>query len=262
MARSQSSRLAKVFTDAKEEGRAAFVGYLPAGFPTLSESIELVEMLAQHADLIEVGIPFTDPMMDGPTIQHAADVALENGFRVKDTIEVVRKITEAGGNAVIMTYWNPVLQYGPEKMAEELAAAGGLGSIIPDLLPEEAERWAKACEANDLDPVYLVAPSTTPQRLESTVNAGGGFIYAASHMGVTGAQESVASSAEELVARTREVTDLPVAVGLGVRSGEQAASIAEYADGVIVGSALIEAAEDGRLAELAEELAAGVRGNV
>lgn len=259
MARSQSSRLAKIFTDARAEGRAAFVGYLPAGYPTVEESFSLMKTLAQHADLIEVGIPFTDPMMDGPTIQKAADIALGNGFRVKDTIAVVRAITEAGGNAVVMTYWNPVLQYGPEKFAEELAAAGGLGSIIPDLLPEEAERWATACQNNDLDPVYLVAPSTTAERLESTVSAGGGFIYAASHMGVTGAQEEVASSAEELVARVREVSDLPVAVGLGVRNGEQAASIAQYADGVIIGSALIQAAEDGRLADLAEELAAGVR---
>lgn len=259
MARSQSSRLAKIFTDARAEGRAAFVGYLPAGYPTVEESFSLMKTLAQQADLIEVGIPFTDPMMDGPTIQKAADIALGNGFRVKDTIAVVRAITEAGGNAVVMTYWNPVLQYGPEKFAEELAEAGGLGSIIPDLLPEEAERWATACQNNDLDPVYLVAPSTTAERLESTVSAGGGFIYAASHMGVTGAQEEVASSAEELVARVREVSDLPVAVGLGVRNGEQAASIAQYADGVIIGSALIQAAEDGRLADLAEELAAGVR---
>lgn len=257
--RSPSSRLAKVFEDAKAEGRAAFVGYLPAGFPTLDESKQHMATLAQHADLIEVGIPFTDPMMDGPTIQHAADVALGNGFRVKDTIEVVRAVTEAGGKAVIMSYWNPVLQYGPEKFAEELAAAGGLGSIIPDLLPEEADRWAKACYDNDLDPVYLVAPSTTAERMELTTEAGGGFIYAASHMGVTGAKEQVSSSAEELVARVREATDLPVAVGLGVRDGKQAASIAAYADGVIVGSALIQAVEAGSLEELAKELADGVR---
>lgn len=257
--RSPSSRLAQVFLDAKAEGRAAFVGYLPAGFPTLEESKQRLRTLAQHADLIEVGIPFTDPMMDGPTIQHAADIALANGFRVKDTIEAVRTVTEAGGNAVIMSYWNPVLQYGPEKFAEELAAAGGLGSIIPDLLPEEAGRWEKVCLDNDLDPVYLVAPSTTKERMTITADAGGGFIYAASHMGVTGAKEQVSSSAEELVARVREATDLPVAVGLGVRSGEQAATIAAYADGVIVGSALIQAVESGTLEELAAELAAGVR---
>ena len=130
------------------------------------------------------------------------------------------------------------------------------------LIPEEAGAWMEASEEHHLDRIFLVAPSSTEERLAMTLDASSGFIYAASHMGVTGAQESVASSAEELVARTREVTDLPVAVGLGVRSGEQAASIAAYADGVIVGSALIQAAEDGRLAELAEELAAGVRGNV
>lgn len=256
---SRTQRLAAVFNDAKSEGRAAFVGYLPAGYPTLEQSLDNVRTLAQHADLIEVGIPFTDPMMDGPTIQRAADIAIENGFRVKDTLEVVRAVKEAGSNAVIMSYWNPVLQYGPEKFAEELAAAGGLGSIIPDLLPEEAERWTKACEANDMDPVYLVAPSTTPERMELTTQAGGGFIYAASHMGVTGAQETVASSAEELVARVREACDLPVAVGLGVRDGEQAATIAAFADGVIVGSALIQAVDEGRLDDLASELAAGVR---
>ena len=238
-----ASQLSQVFHRAKEEGRAAFVGYLPAGFPTKEESTKLVAQLAQHADLIEVGIPFTDPMMDGPTIQAAADQALANGFRVADTIEVVRAVTEAGGNAVVMSYWNPILQYGPEKFAKELAAAGGLGSIIPGLAP-----------------VYLVAPSTTPERMALTVEAADGFIYAASHMGITGAQEEVASSAEELVARVREATDLPVAVGLGVRTGEHAAHIAGFADGVIVGSALIQAAGEGRLEELATELAAAVRG--
>ncbi len=251
--------LAEVFQHARSEGRAALVGYLPAGYPTVEESISLMTELAHHADLIEVGIPFTDPMMDGPTIQAAADEALGNGFRVKDTIRVVREVTEAGGRCVVMSYWNPILQYGPEAFAQDLAEAGGLGSIIPDLLPEEAGRWRQACDEHGLDPVYLVAPSTTPERMHSTVEAAGGFIYAASHMGVTGAQESVSSHAQELVARVRQATDLPVAVGLGVRNGEQAATIAAFADGVIVGSALIQAAGEGRLSELATELAGGVR---
>lgn len=254
-----TSRLSQVFLDARAEGRAALVAYFPAGYPTVAESKELVTELAQHADLIEVGVPFTDPMMDGPTIQDAANEALANGFRVKDTMDVVRTVTEAGGKAVIMSYWNPILQYGPEEFAADLAAAGGLGSIIPDLLPEEADRWAQACAANDLSPVYLVAPSTTPERMALTVDAADGFIYAASHMGVTGAQNEVSHSAEELVARVREATDLPVAVGLGVKTGEHAASIAAYADGVIVGSALIQAAAAGNLGELAAELAQGVR---
>lgn len=251
------SRLAQVFRRANADNRAAFVAYMPAGFPNAETSRTNLTELAQHADLIEVGIPFTDPMMDGPTIQAAADEALANGFRVAHTFEAVRTVTEAGGQAVVMSYWNPILQYGPERFAEELAAAGGLGSIIPDLLPEEAERWTKACERHDLSPVYLVAPSTTPQRMEFTVNAGNGFVYAASHMGVTGAQTEVSSSARELVERVREATDLPVAVGLGVRDGQQAASIAEYADGVIVGSALIQAAQQGNLTELARELREG-----
>ncbi|MGV0384505.1 tryptophan synthase subunit alpha [Corynebacterium sp. 22_2729] len=254
-----TSRLSQVFLDARAEGRAALVAYFPAGYPTVAKSKELVTELARHADLIEVGVPFTDPMMDGPTIQDAANEALANGFRVKDTMDVVRTVTEAGGKAVIMSYWNPILQYGPEKFAADLAAAGGLGSIIPDLLPEEADRWAQACAANDLSPVYLVAPSTTPERMALTVDAADGFLYAASHMGVTGAQNEVSHSAEELVARVREATDLPVAVGLGVKTGEHAASIAAYADGVIVGSALIQAAAVGNLGELAAELAQGVR---
>lgn len=254
-----TSRLSQVFLDARAEGRAALVAYFPAGYPTVAKSKELVTELARHADLIEVGVPFTDPMMDGPTIQDAANEALANGFRVKDTMDVVRTVTKAGGKAVIMSYWNPILQYGPEKFAADLAAAGGLGSIIPDLLPEEADRWAQACAANDLSPVYLVAPSTTPERMALTVDAADGFIYAASHMGVTGAQNEVSHSAEELVARVREATDLPVAVGLGVKTGEHAASIAAYADGVIVGSALIQAAAAGNLGELAAELAQGVR---
>ena len=255
------SALSDIFTSAKAEGRAALVGYFPAGYPTVEGSVELATTLARRADLIEVGIPFTDPMMDGPTIQDAATTALEAGFRVGDTFTVIKAVTEAGGNAVIMSYWNPILQYGPEKFAADLAAAGGLGSIIPDLLPEEAERWTAACEANGLDNVYLVAPSTTPERMELTVNAGGGFIYAQSHMGVTGAQDDVSGDARDLVERTRATTDLPVAVGLGVKTGDHAAAIASYADGVIVGSALITAAAQGveALDTLAAELEAGVR---
>lgn len=255
------SALSDIFTAAVAEGRSAFVGYLPAGFPTLEDSVELVTVLARYADLVEVGIPFSDPMMDGPTIQAAGTEALRNGFRVRDTFRVVEAVVAAGSAAVIMSYWNPVLQYGPEKFARELAAAGGLGAIIPDLLPEESARWSEACRANGLDNVYLVAPSTTPERLDMTVHAGGGFIYAQSHMGVTGAQEDVSSDAREVVARVRAATDLPVAVGLGVKSGDQAAAIADFADGVIVGSALITAAGRGAgaLRDLASDLHDGVR---
>lgn len=255
------SALSDILTSAKAEGRAAFIGYYPAGYPTMDDSLSLIGTLARYTDLVEVGIPFSDPMMDGPTIQAAGTEALRQGFRVRDTFRVVAAVVAAGGDAVIMSYWNPVLQYGPEKFAEELAAAGGLGSIIPDLLPEESERWNAACAANGLDNIYLVAPSTTAERLDMTVRAGGGFIYAQSHMGVTGAQDDVSVDARGVVDRVRAVTDLPVAVGLGVKNGDQAADIAAYADGVIVGSALITAAGQGAEAfeALAADLHAGVR---
>lgn len=255
--------LADVFARAEAEDRAAFIAYFPAGYPTVDESIDRIkDIVAAGADMIEVGLPYSDPMMDGPTIQEAADVALDAGFRIPDLFRVVREVTEAGGNCVTMSYWNPILQYGPENFARDFAAAGGLGAIIPDLIPEEAGRWLDAADEHGLGTIFLVAPSSSDERLALTAKASRGWIYATSHMGVTGAQKSVASSAGVLVERTREYTDLPVCVGLGVSNGEQAAEIAEFADGVIVGSALIKASARGRdeLVALAGELAAGVRG--
>ena len=255
--------LSDVFATVKEEGRAAFIGYYPAGFPTVEESIDRITAIVDAgADVIEVGLPYSDPMMDGPVIQAAADEALSAGFRIPDLFRVTREVTEAGGTCVTMTYWNPVLQYGPENFARDFAAAGGCGAIIPDLIPEEAGRWLAAAEAHGRDTIFLVAPSSTPERLAMTATAGSGFVYASSHMGVTGARKAVDSAAGELVARTRAVTDTPVAVGLGVSTGAQAKEIAEFADGVIVGSALIKASTESRdaLVALARELAAGVRG--
>ena len=254
--------LADVFATVRAEDRAAFIAYLPAGYPTVEGSIDNINaVVAAGADVIEVGLPYSDPMMDGPTIQEAADIALDAGFRIKDLFHVVREVTAAGGNCVTMTYWNPILQYGPEKFAEDFAAAGGLGAIIPDLIPEEAGRWLAAVEKHGLDTIFLVAPSSSNERIALTAGASGGFVYATSHMGVTGAQKAVDSAAGVLVSRTREYTDLPVCVGLGVSNGEQAQEIAGFADGVIVGSALIKAATAGRddLVALASELAAGVR---
>jgi tryptophan synthase alpha chain len=160
-----------------------------------------------------------------------------------------------------MTYWNLVLRWGVDAFARDLASAGGLGMITPDLIPDEADEWLAASEAHDLDRTFLVAPSSTPQRLAETVRASSGFVYAASTMGVTGSRETVSNAAPELVGRVREISDIPVGVGLGVRSREQAAEIGAYADGVIVGSALVSALADGipALRSLAEELADGVR---
>lgn len=226
-------------------------------------SIDAMTALVESGcDIVEVGIPYSDPGMDGPTIATAAEAALRGGVRVRDALRAVEAISEMGGRAVVMTYWNPVLKYGVDAFARDLAAAGGLGMITPDLIPEEAAEWLAASDKHRLDRIFLVAPSSTPQRLAATVQASRGFVYAASTMGVTGAREVVSQTAPELVRRVKKVSDIPVGVGLGVRSRQQAAEIASYADAVIVGSALVSALGDGGLTAvraLTEELADGVR---
>ncbi|HOB49189.1 MAG TPA: tryptophan synthase subunit alpha [Mycobacterium sp.] len=261
---SPPGRLGPVFAACHSAGRAALIGYLPTGYPDVPTSIEAMVALSSTCDIIEIGVPYSDPGMDGPVIATATEAALQGGVRVRDTLRAVEAVSGAGGNAVVMTYWNPVLHYGVESFARDLAAAGGLGLITPDLIPDEADAWLAAAEQHDLDRIFLVAPSSTPERLARTVEASRGFVYAASTMGVTGARDAVSSSAPELVRRVREVSDIPVGVGLGVRSREQAAEIASYADGVIVGSALVSALADGVTAarSLTETLAAGVREKV
>ncbi len=255
--------LAELFAGLRAQNRAALVGYLPAGYPDLAASKDLYAAIIEGGcDLVEVGLPFSDPVLDGPVIQHAAQQALAGGFRVRDTFEIVESITARGGRAVVMTYFNPVLAYGVDAFARDLAAAGGAGVITPDLIVDEAGPWLDAVHAHGIDPIFLVAPSSSAERIALTAASGGGFVYAASVMGVTGARDQVSSAAPDLVARCRTVTDLPIGVGLGVRTGEQARQIAEYADAVIVGSAFLDAyARGGRdaAAALAGEFAAGIR---
>ncbi|MEO8851223.1 MAG: tryptophan synthase subunit alpha [Allobranchiibius sp.] len=262
------SNVSEVLARTKAEGRAALIGYLPAGFPSVEQSIEAMVALAEDgADIIEVGLPYTDPLMDGPVIQNAATKALEGGVRVSNVFDAAKAITDAGSAAVVMTYWNPVLRYGVEKFANDLQASGASGLITPDLVPDEGADWIAASDSRGLDRIFLVAPSSTPERLASTTAATRGFVYAASLMGVTGARASVGEAAQVLVERTREVTDLPICVGLGVSTPDQAAQVAQFADGVIVGSALVrclleaETFEAGlqELRELTRELAAAVR---
>lgn len=251
-----------VFGACRQEGRSALIGYLPTGYPDVPTSIAaMTTMVESGCDIVEVGVPYSDPGMDGPTIATATEAALHGGVRVRDTLKAVEAITKAGGHAVVMTYWNPVLHYGVDAFARDLASAGGSGMITPDLIPDEADKWLEVSDARNLDRIFLVAPSSTPERLAATVTASRGFVYAASTMGVTGARDAVSVAAPELVRRIREVSDIPVGVGLGVRSREQAAQIGAYADGVIVGSALVSALTDGLPAvrALTEELADGVR---
>jgi tryptophan synthase alpha chain len=257
-----------VFARARAEGRAALVGYLPAGFPSYDGCVAgLTAMVQAGVDILEIGLPYSDPVLDGPTIQAAADIALRNGTRVTDVLRTVEAVAPTGAAVLVMTYWNPVLQYGADRFARDLASAGGTGLITPDLIPEEGGEWIAAAEAADLERVFLIAPSSSPARIASTVAACRGWVYAASTMGVTGARSQTSSVAPALVERVREATSLPVGVGLGVSSGAQAAEVASYADGVIVGSAFVrplldaedETAGIAALAELTSELAAGVR---
>lgn len=268
MSTTQATGVADVLARCRAEGRAALVGYLPVGFPTVEGSIEAMRVLVEAGcDVVEVGVPYSDPLMDGPVIQHAVATALERGSRVDDVFTAVSAVRDAGAAPLVMTYWNLVMRRGVERFADDLAAAGGAGLITPDLIPEEADEWVEASDRHGLDRVFLVAPSSTPERLATVTGAGRGFVYAASTMGVTGARSSVDTDARGLVERVRAVTDLPVCIGLGVSTRAQAAEIAAYADGVIVGSALVTVlAGDGELSErlealrsLTTELAAGVR---
>ena len=261
---SPAGRLGPIFDACRAEGRAALIGYLPTGYPDVATSIDAMVAISADCDIIEVGVPYSDPGMDGPVIATATETALQGGVRVRDTLRAVEAISAAGGNAVVMTYWKPVLHYGIDAFARDLAAAGGLGLITPDLIPDEADQWMSAAEQHNLDRIFLVAPSSTPERLARTVDACRGFVYAASTMGVTGTRDAVSNAAPDLVHRVREVSDIPIGVGLGVRSREQAAEIAHFANGVIVGSALVSALSDGvpAVRALTGELAAGVREKV
>ncbi|GAB3126828.1 tryptophan synthase subunit alpha [Tsukamurella serpentis] len=256
------SALAPVFEQCRAQNRAALVTYLPCGYPSVQAGRDTVVAIVESgADIVELGVAYSDPVMDGPVIQRAADDALRAGIRVRDVFGYAEAVAGAGGAPVVMTYWNPVLQYGVDAFARDLAAAGGKGLITPNLIPEEAGEWIAAADRYGLDKIFLVAPSSTPERLAMTAAASSGFLYAASTMGVTGARDAVDNVAPELVARVREVSDIPVGVGLGVKSREQAAEIAAYADAAIVGSALVSAAGESldAVRRLTSELAEGVR---
>ena len=225
---------------ANAQGRAALIGYLPAGYPTVDASCRAITALVESgADGVEVGVPYSDPSMDGPTVQAAAEAALEAGFRVRDTFAAVRAAVAAGAPAVVMSYYNPLLQYGLDRFAADLAQAGGSGVILPDLTPDNAQDWLAAAAEHGLETTFLVAPSSTQERLHLTAAATTGFVYATAVMGVTGERASIGSEAERLVRDTRAAGADTVCVGIGVTTGEHAALVAGYADGVIVGSALV-----------------------
>jgi tryptophan synthase alpha chain len=257
------------------QGRGGLAGFLHVGYPTLDISLRALKALtgegdSEGVDLVEVGLPYSDPMMDGATIQRAGTRALQRGVRTRDAFSAVEAVASCGTSAVVMTYWNLVERYGTDRFARDLASAGGAGMITPDLTPNEAEEWLRVSDAYGLDRIFLVSPSSTDERLRSTVAACRGWVYATSLMGVTGARTQTSAAAPELVGRVREVApSAVVGVGLGVSNGEQAREVASFADLVIVGSALVktllDAEETGRpedltgLRAVVADLAAGVR---
>ncbi|REE99756.1 tryptophan synthase subunit alpha [Thermomonospora umbrina] len=265
------------FEKAKAENRAALVGYLPAGFPSYEGAVKAATaMVEAGCDVIEIGLPYSDPMMDGPTIQDAVHRALTGGVRIADVFRTVEAVAATGAPTLVMTYWNPVDRYGVDAFARDLKSAGGSGLITPDLTPEEAGPWLAASDAHGLDRVFLVALTSTEERIAKITDVCRGFVYAASLMGVTGARGAVDTGAPDLVERTRGViarrpetaAPLPVGLGLGVSDGAQAAEVAGFADGVIVGSAFIKRLLDAPDEEsgvrsvraFTAELAEGVRG--
>ncbi len=244
------------------------MAYLPVGFPDLQTSVAAARAAVEGgADILELGPPYSDPLMDGPVIARAVDAALRAGTRVSDTFRMIESVADAGAAVLVMSYWNLVDRYGVAAFAKDLSAAGGCGIITPDLIPDEAAEWVSASDAHDLERVFLVAPSSPPQRLRLAVETGRGWIYAASTMGVTGLRTQVGDHARDLVERTRAAGAERVCVGLGVSTAEQAAEVAGYADGVIVGTAFVRALTDAAgpaegvdaVRRLAEALAAGVR---
>jgi tryptophan synthase alpha chain len=260
--------LAELFEKTRSENRAALIAYLPAGFPSVDGAIEALEaMITAGVDAVEVGFPYSDPVMDGPVIEAAAAHSLAGGTVPADVLRTVEAVSARNIPALVMSYWNPIERYGVDRFALDLSAAGGSAVITPDLTIDEADEWVRASSAAQIDPIFVVAPSTTDERLSAVVSQCRGFIYAASTMGVTGARDQVSNLAPALVRRIRQVSKLPVAVGLGVSSRDQAAEVAGYADGVIVGSAFVRALANASspsegvsaVAKLAAELAEGVR---
>src|SRR6266404_2075746 len=257
------SRIPQAFADLKRDGRRGIIPFITAGDPDLETTRDLILELAQAgATLIELGVPFTDPMADGPVIQRASERALRHDFGIAEILQTVAEARKQTNIPIILfSYFNPLLQFGAkkadetsalpvfEKLASEAKAAGVDGILVTDLVPEEAGEFASALHAHDLDMIFLVAPTSTDERLQMVAERASGFIYAVSRAGVTGAREDTSVEAEKLVARVRRFSNLPVAVGFGISTPDQVADVWRYADAAVVGSAIVSEIEQGLSAE-------------
>lgn len=247
----------------RQGGRGSLIGYFPAGYPTVPESIDAFVAMAENGcDVLEVGIPYSDPVMDGPVIQRATELALSNGFRLKQVFEIISGIRKVSNVPIlVMSYWNPIIRYGLEKFAKELEQAGGQGLITPDLIPDEASDWLAVSDALKLERVFLAAPSSSQERVDNVVAKSRGFVYSVSTMGITGERANLDALARSVVAKVRLAGDVPTCVGVGVSTAEQVREVNEYADGAIVGTAFIKAFETSGINGLAakvRELAKGL----
>lgn len=252
------SQVERAIRAAKAERVGALIGYLPVGFPDLDTSVAAaIEMANAGADVLELGLPYSDPVMDGLIIQEATQTALAGGFRVAHVFEAVRRVREAVDVPVlVMTYWNPVMQYGVERFAEDLAAAGGAGLITPDITPDAAAEWIAVSERVGLDRVFLAAPSSSDERLALVAESSTGFVYTVSTMGITGERAELDAAARGLTGRLRAQGAELACVGIGISTAEQVAGALEYADGAIVGTAFVRALRDGGVAQLGETVRA------
>jgi tryptophan synthase alpha chain len=248
---------------ANRDSGGSLIGYFPLGYPSLEESVEAaVAMCESGVDVLELGIPYSDPVMDGIVIQEATEMALANGFKLKDTFEAIRSVTSrVDAPVLVMTYWNPVMQYGEERFAKDLAESGAAGAITPDLIPDEAANWIRATDNLGLDRVFLATPTSSDIRTKRAGSSSKGFVYAVSTMGITGARDDLDQNAKKVVAQVRaQSVDSMTAVGIGVSTAAQVKEINKYADGAIVGSAFVRAYKEGGIEGLrakVSELAKG-----
>jgi tryptophan synthase alpha chain len=235
------SRIATKFEQLRASGRRGFIPFVSAGDPDLATSKDIVLTLARNgADVIELGVPFTDPMADGPTIQASSQRALESGVKLADILEIVRDLrTEIDTPIVLFSYLNPLFRYGFERLANDAAEAGGDGVLVTDAVDEVAFVASTMLRSRGLDLISLIAPTTSDERLERIAASASGFLYAVSRAGVTGVQSETSSTAENLVNRAKQYTDLPIAVGFGISTREQIEDVWRYADAAVVGSAIV-----------------------
>ena len=238
------------------QNKGSLVGYFPAGYPTVEHSVEaLVAMADNGCNILEIGVPYSDPVMDGPVIQRATEQALGNGFKLSRIFEVIRGVREFSDLPIlVMSYWNPILAYGVNRFAADLAASGGQGMITPDLIPDEANEWLKISEQHNLERVFLAAPSSSQERVSKAHEASRGFVYAVSTMGITGERSQLDALARAVVAKIKQAGDRPACVGVGVSTADQVREVNSYADGAIVGTAFIKAYEEGGITALTNKV--------